>query len=78
MSRYFFHVRNQVSFTRDDVGGEMSGIAAARNHAADAAGQIITSEMRDGNDDATIEIQVDDEHGARVLTFNIWSTVHTA
>lgn len=77
VSRYFFHVQNQTSYTRDEVGGELSGLEAARNHAADAAGQIITSELRDGNPDPTFEIQVEDEHGKRVLTFNIWSTVAT-
>lgn len=78
MTRYFFHVRNQTSYVRDEIGGEMPGVEAARNHAADAAGEIITSELRDGNPDPQFEIQVEDGEGKRVLTFTVRSTVEVA
>lgn len=74
MPRYFFHVRNQTSYTRDEDGVALADVGAARAQAADAAGEILTSELRDGNAGPVFEIHVDDATSRRVLTLHVSGT----
>lgn len=77
MPRYFFHVLNQRSYTRDEVGAELSGLEAARHRAADVVGEIVTSDLREGRADVVFDVEVDDEAGVRVLTCHIGATMRT-
>ncbi|TPG54315.1 hypothetical protein EAH76_06470 [Sphingomonas glacialis] len=77
MPRYFFHVLNQTSHVHDEVGAELSSIAVARSRASDAAGEILTSDLRDGKTDIVFDVQVEDDRGARVLTVHVVGTVET-
>jgi hypothetical protein len=75
MSRYFFHVQNQVSYMRDEIGSELPSQRVARSRAAEAAGEILTSDLRDGRTHVTFDIQVDNEAGARLFTISIAGSV---
>lgn len=75
MSRYFFHVRNQVSYVRDEIGCDLASSDLARSRAAEAAGEILTSDLRDGRTVVAFDIQVDGESGERLFTVHIAGSV---
>ncbi len=75
MQRFFFHVLNQTSYVRDDVGSELASLALARDQASDTVGEILTSDLRDGKTNVVFDVQVEDGAGARLLTFHIAGTV---
>lgn len=77
MSRYFFHVLNQISYVRDEIGAELGSLAVAQARASDAAGEILTSDLRNGKTDIVFDVQVEDGDGARLLTLHIVGTVTT-
>lgn len=74
MSRYYFHVQNQGSFARDDVGLEFDTIELARDQASDAAGEILTSDLRLGKADITFQIQVENGECKCVFTMDVTAT----
>lgn len=75
MRRYFFHVQNQISYVRDEVGAELASLESARARASDTAGEILTSDLRDGKTDIVFDIQVEDGDGTRMLTLHVVGTV---
>eukprot|EP01037_Dinobryon_pediforme_P030644 gene30644-34793_t len=75
MARYFFHVQNQVSYVRDEIGSDLPSQRVARSRAAEAAGEILTSDLRDGRTQITFDIQVDNEAGARLFTISVAGAV---
>ncbi|WP_010187157.1 DUF6894 family protein [Sphingomonas sp. PAMC 26605] len=75
MSRYFFHVQNQTSYVRDEVGSDLASPGLARSRAADAAGEILTADLRDGRTEVAFDIEVDDAAGERLFTVHVAGTV---
>lgn len=76
MPRYFFHVRNQTDYTRDQVGVDLIDLAHARRYAADAVGQILTTDLgQEGRDTVVFRVQVEQEPGVRVLNIDVRGTV---
>jgi hypothetical protein len=65
MPRYFFNIRDGYDVDEDDEGVELPDIEAAR---AEAIATV--KELRDelGSDVGTIELEITDEAGRRVLT----------
>lgn len=77
MQRFFFHVLNQTSYVRDEFGSDLATLDSARDQASDAAGEILTSDLRDGRTDVKFEVQVEDTAGARLLTVRIAAAIET-
>lgn len=75
MPQYFFHVRNQTSYERDEVGVDLAGLDAARDQAANSAGEILTSDLRDGKSDVHFDIQIEDADDTRLMTLHVAGTV---
>ncbi|MEG3174828.1 hypothetical protein U1872_01190 [Sphingomonas sp. RB3P16] len=75
MARYYFHILNQSSYVRDEVGLELASIESARDQASDAAGEILTTDLREGKTDVMFDVQVEDGSGVRLLTFHIAGTI---
>jgi hypothetical protein len=78
MSRYFFHLQNQTSYVRDEVGSDLASLGLARSRAAEAAGEILTSDLRDGRTQIVFDIQVDDAAGDRLFTVHVTGSVELA
>lgn len=77
MPRYFFHVRNQTSYIRDEIGSELKSADGARARGADLAGEILTSDLREGRTEVVFDVEVEDDSRARVYTLYIVGTVET-
>ncbi len=75
MSRYYFHVENQESYTRDENGMEFDSLERARNEASDAAGEILTSDLRAGKTNVVFQIQVEDGNDKRLMTLVVTGAV---
>ncbi|RYD25637.1 MAG: hypothetical protein EOP89_08780 [Lysobacteraceae bacterium] len=75
MSRYYFHIENQESFTRDENGMEFDSLERVRNEASDAAGEILTSDLRVGKTNVVFQIQVEDGSDKRVMTLVVTGAV---
>lgn len=75
MSRYYFHIENQESYTRDENGLEFDSLERVRNEASDAAGEILTSDLRAGKTNVVFQIQVEDGSDRRVMTLVVTGAV---
>ena len=78
MARYYFHVQNQVSFVKDDVGIELDTFERVREQMSDAAGEILTSDLRAGKTDITFQIQVEDGSDRRLITLDVSGAIAPA
>lgn len=76
MSRYFFHLQNQTSYVRDEIGSDLPSLGLVRSRAAEAAGEILTSDLRDGRTQVVFDLQVDDETGDRLFTVHVASSIN--
>jgi len=74
MPRFYFHIVNDVAFTRDDEGQEFDDLAAACKEARRTIGEIIAQDVTGGLNSVHLTIMMDDATGARVA--NIKSTTH--
>lgn len=74
MVRYYFHVEND-SYTRDESGVELDTIERVRDQASNAAGEILTSELRAGRANIGFQIQIEDPDDKRIMTIVISGAV---
>ena len=74
MARYYFHVEND-SYTRDESGVELDTIERVRDQASNAAGEILTSELRAGRANIGFQIQIEDPDDKRIMTIVISGAV---
>lgn len=66
MPRYFFHLRNDAH-TQDEEGKELPDLAAAREHALEAARDVVCGDIRRGYLNLDHYVEVTDESGDTVL-----------
>ncbi|MEP7007030.1 MAG: hypothetical protein ABI810_13685 [Sphingomonas bacterium] len=74
MQRFFFHIVNDVAFTRDEEGQEFANLADACREARRTIGEIIAQDVTGGLDTVHLTIMIDDETAARVA--NIKAVTH--
>lgn len=74
MPRFFFHIVDDVAFTRDDEGQEFDDLAAACDEAKRTIGEILAYEVTGGMNNVHLSIMIDDETGVRVA--NIKAVTH--
>ena len=73
--RYFFHLRESESYLVDEEGLELPGIDAVLAAAIAGARSVIAGEAMEGKLPLRSSIEVDDEHGQRVLDLPFLETV---
>lgn len=69
MSRYYFHIKNEVETIRDQEGQELHGLDAVREEATESAREMMSEKVRGGQGPDGRAFVVMDEHGQTVLTF---------
>jgi hypothetical protein len=79
MPRFYFHVCDGHRFIEDEEGVDLADEAAARKEAIEAARDLMTGGLREGQLDLTSFIEVEDEVHALLftLTFAEAVTVNT-
>ena len=68
MPRYYFHSRNGAGYSQDPHGFEVADVDEAHHAAVRSARAIIAADARLVVLDLTTTIEVEDQHGKRVLT----------
>ncbi len=66
MPRYFFDIRDDAAFSKDEIGVELDGIEAAQQEAGCTLDGIAKGLLQDGQPHEVV-IEVKDEAGQRVL-----------
>jgi hypothetical protein len=69
MPRYFFHLKNKTSTTRDKEGVELDNMDEVQKEATESARQIMGEQVLRGQAPDGGEFVVTDEQGETVLTF---------
>ena len=67
MPRFFFHVFNDEN-TIDEEGCDLPDLGAAREHALEAARDMVCDSVRQGHLNLDHRIEITDEKNARLLT----------
>jgi hypothetical protein len=67
MSRYFFDLRHDGSFMRDDDGVELGSLAAARSEVMKSLPAIASHAIRKNGEKANFEMTVRDAAGSAVM-----------
>lgn len=67
MPTFYFHIRDQDKFIRDDEGTELPGVKAAFDEAQDAAREILSGKVRRGEVIDGQEFEVEDDLGTRLF-----------
>lgn len=73
--RFYFHLRSDIDFVRDEEGREFPSLADARTEALAGAADILASELKEGKSNIHVTAYVDDDRGARLLTISLAATV---
>lgn len=76
MPRFFFHLQEAEQRIQDDVGIELPDVQAALDYAEQAARDILSDEVRQGEVVDQESIQVIDESGALVSSLLVKSVVN--
>ena len=69
MPRFYFHICDGHGFIEDEEGVNLANEAAARKQAVEAARDVMTGDVREGQLDLTSFIEVEDE--AHTLLFTL-------
>ena len=75
VTRYFFHVENDLSSLRDEEGVVLADRVAACVEARRTIGAVIAEEIGAGHNAVHLAIMVDDETGIRVADIKAVATV---
>lgn len=75
MPRFYIHVQNQTSYTRDENGSDLPDLGAAHLEAVRAAAGITAEDMRAGKDDVKLALHIENADGERQMTVETNTTV---
>ena len=67
MARYFFHIRENGTYDKDDEGIELPGIEAVKNQLHMAVRKLVMQMVRHGEPVVGLSFEVADEKGNIVL-----------
>ena len=68
VQRFYLHVHNHDGDAVDDEGQEFADLDGARLAAIAGIRSLLCSELTEGRLDLRATIEIDDEHGSRVLS----------
>jgi hypothetical protein len=76
MARYFLHLTEGTQVSADTEGIQLPDLAAMEKVAFCSARDLIAEAVRMGEHNYQGHLDVDDEHGDRVLTLRFSCTIH--